>query len=256
MERCTQAIEAHVEREHWWFRGRRRLVGGLIRALGIPPTAQALDVGCGTGSNLRLLVDLGFEDVTGLDRSEEAVRWCREKGLPPVELGDICDLPFPEDHFDLVLAADVLEHVDEPATAVAELHRVLRPGGTLIATVPAFESLWGLQDDVSHHKRRYRRDELVAQLRAAGFAVTRSFYFNFLLFAPIWLARQLIRWLGIELASENEINTRWLNGVLARIFALDVWAAPRLRPRFGVSILAVARRPDAATAARLMAQSS
>jgi SAM-dependent methyltransferase len=246
VERSTQAIEAHIERDHWWFRGRRRLVGGMIRALGIPPSAQVLDVGCGTGSNLRLLVELGFEDVTGLDRSEDAIRWCREKGLPPVERGNLCALPFPDDHFDLVLATDVLEHIDEPDTAVAELRRVLRSGGTLIATVPAFESLWGLQDDVSHHKRRYRKDELVAQLRAGGFAVMRSCYFNFLLFVPIWLARQLIRWLGVEVASENEINTPWLNALLARIFAFDVWVAPRLRPRFGVSILAVARCPDGA----------
>jgi SAM-dependent methyltransferase len=246
VERATQAVEAHVERDHWWFRGRRRLVATMIRAFGIPPTAQVLDVGCGTGSNLRLLVELGFGDVTGLDRSEDAVRWCREKQLPPVERGDLCALPFPEDHFDLVLATDVLEHVDEPDAGVAELRRVLRPGGTLIVTVPAFESLWGLQDDVAHHKRRYRRDELVVQLRAGGFSVARSFYFNFLLFVPIWLARQLIRWLGVEVASENEINTRWLNALLARIFAFDVWAAPRLRPFFGVSILAVARCPDGA----------
>lgn len=246
MERATQAVEAHVERDHWWFCGRRRLVAAMIRAFGIPPSAQVLDVGCGTGSNLRLLVELGFGDVTGLDRSEDAIRWCREKQLPPVERGDLCALPFPEDHFDLVLATDVLEHIDEPDAGVAELRRVLRPGGTLIVTVPAFESLWGLQDDVAHHKRRYRRDELVVQLRAGGFAVARSFHFNFLLFVPIWLARQLIRWLGVEVASENEINTRWLNALLARIFAFDVWAAPRLRPRFGVSILAVARCRDGA----------
>jgi len=246
VERATQAVEAYVERDHWWFRGRRRLVAAMIRAFGIPPSAQVLDVGCGTGSNLRLLVELGFGDVTGLDRSEDAIRWCREKQLPAVERGDLCALPFPEDHFDLVIATDVLEHIDEPDAGVAELRRVLRPGGTLIVTVPAFESLWGLQDDVSHHKRRYRRDELVVQLRAAGFIVARSFHFNFLLFVPIWLARQLIRWLGVEVASENENNTRWLNALLARIFAFDVWAAPRLRPRFGVSILAVARCPDGA----------
>jgi SAM-dependent methyltransferase len=243
VERSTQAIEARIERDHWWFCGRRRLVAASIRGLGTPPTAQVLDVGCGTGANLRLLVELGYQDVTGLDCSEEAIRWCAEKRLPPVKRGDLCQLPFPGDHFDMILATDVLEHIDDEGAAVAELHRVLRPGGTLIVTVPAFEGLWGLQDQVSHHKRRYRRDDLTARLRAGGFHVARSFYFNFLLFAPIWLARQLIRWCKIELASENEVNTRWLNALLARIFALDVWLAPRLRPGFGVSILAIARRP-------------
>ncbi|MDH5307584.1 MAG: class I SAM-dependent methyltransferase [Myxococcales bacterium] len=245
MEHATQAVEARIERDHWWFRGRRRLVRALIRALETPPSAQVLDVGCGTGANLRLLAEIGFRDVMGMDCSQEAIEWCAQKGLPDVARGDLRDLPFPEAHFDLVLATDVLEHIEEEATAISELHRVLRPGGTLLVTVPAFESLWGLQDEVSHHVRRYRRDEIVAKLRAGGFRVTRSFYFNFLLFAPIWMARQLMRWLGVKLASENEVNTRWLNALLSAIFACDVWIAPRLRPAFGVSIFVVARRRDA-----------
>jgi SAM-dependent methyltransferase len=240
----TQAVEARIERGHWWFRGRRRLVRAALELLRTPPSAQVLDVGCGTGANLRLLADYGFLDVTGLDRSEDAIRWCAEKGLPEVTSGDLCDLPFPDAHFDLVLATDVLEHIDDEAAALSELRRVLRPGGTLMVTVPAFPSLWGLQDDRSHHFRRYHKHELVASLRAGRFAVTQSFYFNFLLFGPIWLARQLMRRLGVEVASENEINTRWLNALLTFVFAVDVWLAPILRPVFGVSIFAIARRPD------------
>ena len=243
METSAQAVEARVEADHWWFRGRRELLAAMIRELEIRPEARTLDVGSGTGANLRLLVELGFERVSGLDRSEEAIRYCGEKALPPVERGDLCDLPFAEADFDLVIATDVLEHVEDEARAVGELRRVLRPGGRLIVTVPAFQTLWGLQDRVSHHQRRYRRRELEARLREGGLEVGRSFYFNYLLFAPIWLARRVLRLLRIELASENEINTSLVNAVLARIFSWDVRSAPRLRPAFGVSILALARRP-------------
>ena len=243
METSAQAVEARVEADHWWFRGRRQLLAAMIRELGIQRDARTLDVGSGTGANLRLLAELGFERVLGLDRSEEAIRYCGEKALPPVEHGDLCELPFAEGDFDLVIATDVLEHVEDEARAVGELRRVLRPGGRLIVTVPAFQSLWGLQDRVSHHKRRYRRRELEARLREGGLEVARSFYFNYLLFAPIWLARQLLRLLRIELASENEINTSLLNSILARVFSWDVRSAPHLRPAFGVSILALAQRP-------------
>jgi hypothetical protein len=111
-----------------------------------------------------------------------------------------------------------------------------------VISVPAFASLFGLQDEVSHHKRRYRMEGLLSVIEKAGLEVERSFHFNYLLFAPIWLARQVIRVLRISLASENQVNSPALNWVLQRLFLLDVRTAPKLRPPFGVSILAVARR--------------
>lgn len=244
LETSAMAVEARVEADHWWFRGRRRLVGRILRDLGVPPGARVLDVGSGTGTNLRLLSELGFSRVVGLDRSEASPRFCRDKRLGEVERGDLCALPFAEGSFDLVLATDVLEHVDAEDRALAEIRRVLCPGGLLLATVPAFRALWGLQDEVSHHRRRYRRGELLARIGACGLEAERCFHFNVLLFAPIWLARQLLRLLRVRVASENEINAPWLNAVLTRLFAFDVDWASRLRPPFGVSLLAVARRPS------------
>jgi SAM-dependent methyltransferase len=249
VETSAQAIEDRVEATHWWFRGRRALVARAIAGLGITGEARVLDVGSGTGSNLRMLRDLGFRRVVGLDRSAPALRHCLGKQLGSVQRADVCALPFRDASFDLVLATDLLEHVRDESRAVAEMHRVLRPGGALVATVPAFMGLWGRQDDVSHHLRRYRRGDLVRGLAAGGFAVRRSFYFNYLLFAPIWLARRLMQWLRIEVASENQLNTPWLDALLGGVFALDVRSAPLLRPPFGVSILATGRRSAAGTRA-------
>ncbi len=242
MEIATYAAEAAIEADHWWFVGRRGLFADLIGGLALPPDAAILDVGTGTGANLRLLRDLGFTRVEGVDFSAEAIRFCAQKGLGAVQPGDVGALPFADREFDLVLATDIIEHVDDDLAALREIRRVLRPGGHLLLTVPAFPILWGLQDEVSHHRRRYRLPLLVARLRAAGLTPQRHFYFNYLLFLPILAARRLMRVLKIRLASEGELNTGWLNRVLTPLFRLDVKTAPWLRPPFGVSALVAARR--------------
>jgi SAM-dependent methyltransferase len=242
MDIATYAAEAAVESDHWWFVGRRCLFADIIRKLGLLRGAEILDVGTSTGTNLRMLRDLEFHHVQGIDQSAEAVRFCSEKGLGEVNLGDVCALPFPDRRFDLVLATDIIEHVDDDRGALRELHRVLKPGSHLLLTVPTFRLLWGLQDEVSHHKRRYRLHDLLPKLRDAGFFVKEYYYFNYLLFLPILAGRRLVRLLRITLASEAEINTWWLNRIATLIFRLDVKTAPRLRPPFGASALVVATR--------------
>jgi len=186
------------------------------------------------------LRDLGFQQVTGLDMSVDAIAFCQSKGLGRVERGDICSMPFANESFDLVLATDIVEHVDDDRQALREIARVLRPGGTVLLTVPAFNLLWGLQDRVAQHRRRYRLAPLAKQMEDAGLRIKRAYYFNFLLFVPILLARRLIDALGVTLQSEGQVNTRFLNRILSGIFTMDIWSAPRLRPPFGVSILMLA----------------
>lgn len=242
MERSVYAVDAAIEQTHWWFCGRRRLFAHELERGGVTARACALDTGTSAGTNLRMLKELGFRNVTGLDISEDAIAFCEAKGLGPVEQGDICAMPFADDSFDLVLATDVVEHVEDDAGALREIVRVLRPGGTLLLTVPAFNLLWGLQDRVSKHKRRYRLKPLAEQLTVAGLRVQHAYYFNYLLFLPILMARRAIDALGISLKSEGQLNSPLLNGLLAAIFAWDIRTAPLLKPPFGVSILMLATK--------------
>jgi SAM-dependent methyltransferase len=242
MDSAAYASEAVIEADHWWFVGRRFLFSDLIKGFGLPRDAQILDVGTGTGANLRLLRGLGFAQITGVDQSPEAIRFCAEKGLGVVRLGDIHALQLPDQRFDLVLATDVIEHVDDDLAALRELRRVLKPGGYLLLTVPAFHLLWGLQDDVSHHRRRYRLKRLLKTLRVAELSIRQQFYFNYLLFLPILVARRLMRIFKIRIDSEGEINAGWLNRTLEAVFRFDVKTAPLLRPPIGVSALIVATR--------------
>lgn len=243
MDAGVYAAEAALEEHHWWFQTRRRLFGREIGQLGIHQRARVLDIGTSTGTNLRLLRELGMRDVTGIDANDEAIRFCADKGLGTVRKGDICALPFASDTFDLVLATDVVEHVDDDGKALCEIARVLAPGGKALITVPAFEMLWGFQDDASGHKRRYRMAPLLQLLCDAGLRVRRRYHFNFLLFLPILLARQLIRGLRPNLRSESEINTPLINTILRAVFGFDAWIAGWLRPPFGVSILVTVEKP-------------
>jgi SAM-dependent methyltransferase len=243
MDIATYAIEAEIGTTHWWFLGRRTLFAREIGALRLPKVAHILDVGTSTGTNLRMLAALGYRQVLGLDVSDEAIRFCAEQGFANVRRGDICALPFADGSIDLVLATDIIEHVENDGRGLAEIARVLAPGGHALITVPAFQSLWGPQDEVAHHRRRYRRLALRTAIEAAGLHSLHDFYFNYLLFAPIWLARQILRLCDVKLSSEGQINTALLNQLFSAIFYLDVRTAPWLKPPFGVSILLLAEKP-------------
>jgi len=190
-----------------------------------------------------MLLDEGFSNVAGLDLSEEALRWCRERNLGNVIKADVTRLPFRHEHADLVLATDVIEHVDDDRKAIREIARVLKPGGVVLAAVLSFMLLWGFQDEVALHKRRYRKRQLQRMLTDSGLVIQRSYYFNYLLFLPILLARALLRVMRPQMSSENEINSPTMNRVLTAIFAFDVATAPLVRPPFGVSALVIATKP-------------
>lgn len=245
METDTYAVEAQIEENHWWFVGRRELFARLLaKEIGDGRDLRVLDIGTSTGTNLRMLKELGYRQVTGLDASPEAARHCEQKGLGRVELGDVCAMPFADHSFDIVLATDIIEHVDDDLLALREIRRVLRPGGRALITVPAFASLWGPQDTLAHHKRRYLRTPLRDLVTRAGFGIRRCFYFNYILFAPIWLARRILRVIKPNLSSENEINTPAVNGILKFLFRIDVRTAEWLSPPLGVSILALVERAE------------
>ena len=147
--------------------------------------ARILDVGCGTGANLLLLSKYG--DAEGVDISDDALSFCRERGLQKVTKGAAEELPYADGLFDLITAFDVVEHLDDDVAGLKEMRRVLRPGGRVLLFVPTFMFLWGLQDDVSNHRRRYRLPELSRILEQAGFEVERTSYANITFFLPILL---------------------------------------------------------------------
>ena len=252
MQQHTYAIMRRVEESHWWFAGRREIIRSflvrLVRDLQADRGAHKeeslalniLDVGCGTGANLEMLSEFGAAE--GVDVSAEALAFCQARGLEKLKLGAAEALPYNDSSFDLVTGLDVVEHLDDDLAGLKEMWRVLRRDGRALLFVPAFMFLWGVQDDISNHRRRYTLKDLQRVVREAGFEVERATYVNISFFAPILLGRLFMRATGLRPESENNITIGFLNGMLGKLLAAERGPLRYLNFPFGVSIICVARR--------------
>ncbi len=164
-----------LEDRHWWFRGRRRMIWALLRRAGITAAPRILDAGCGTGRNLAEFGRLGAAE--GVDVSADAVEFCHRRGLTGVQQAPLEELPFEDGRFDLILATDVIEHLDDDRRALTELRRVAARGAHLVITVPAYQWLWSQHDASMHHRRRYTADQLRRQAAATGWEPEVETYF-------------------------------------------------------------------------------
>ena len=233
-----------AEARHWWFRARRDLLVAMLESR-LPEGGTVLDVGCGTGYFLDAL--RGRYDGRGLDFSEDNVAFCRSRGLSGVEQADAESLTRLQGmNADCVCFLDVLEHLDDDVAVLASAREVLRPGGTLLATVPAYRWLWSAHDDLNNHRRRYTRGALAEAVRRAGYEVDAVGYFNTLLF-PLAVVQRLAARISPPTA-EDSLRTppAPLNAMLERLFRAERPALARRRPRgfpFGLSVFAVGRRP-------------
>lgn len=234
-------IDSKVERFHWWFVGRRKLLNSILKSLNLKKNTITIDAGCGVGSNLKVISESGL-NVIGIDNSLYALSIINKELNVPLLCGDINMLPLRSNSVGIVIAMDILEHLENDSKVIKEIYRVLKRNGVLFLTVPAFNFLWGLQDKVSKHKRRYTKKEIISKLTKNGFKVSKSSYFNFFLFFPIFLGRCLIKILNFKIRSENEINYPIINFYLKVIFSLEPLILNYFSFPFGVSIFCVAKK--------------
>lgn len=234
-------LESKVESFHWWFVVRRKLLKIIISSFDFKSNPVTLDIGCGTGSNLKTLKDLGLK-VIGIDQSNYALSIIKRKSNFPLICGDINQLPIRSDSVGTIIAMDILEHLEDDSNGIGEIYRVLEKNGTIILTVPAFGFLWGIQDVITGHKRRYKKKEIIKKLEEEGFKVIRSSYFNFFLFFPIFFARRLVHIFGFNIKSENEINSPIINFFLKGIFLLETYILKYFPFPFGVSVFYVGKK--------------
>lgn len=234
-----------LEDELWWFRGMERISMALLgRFLDDTGPKDVLDAGCGTGGMLAPLGRLGR--VTGLDRSPDALRFAARRSPTALVRSDVGRLPFAGESFDVVTSFDVLYHlaVTDDVAALREIARVLRPKGLLLLRVPANERLRSRHDVAVHTRQRYERPELVDKLTKSGLEPVFVSFANTLLYPIAVLRRRAERLTGgRKQGSEVEAVGPLLNRWLELPLRVESWLLPSLRLPFGLSLVAVARKP-------------
>ncbi|HLL92704.1 MAG TPA: class I SAM-dependent methyltransferase [Solirubrobacteraceae bacterium] len=242
MDRDYELQTHQAEDRHWWYRGRRTVLDGVIAGLGLPASARILDAGCGSGRNMVELARYGT--VTGVELSAPSVALAVARQAGEVVAGSVLEMPFPEDSFDLAVSLDVIEHLQDDLGALRELRRTVARGGALLVTVPAYPWLWSHHDEINHHHRRYTRRSLQRVAEQAGWRQTRTTYFNSLLLPVAIVLRVLDR---VNTKTTESSLDLWvppepLNWLLERPLALEAALIARGgRIPAGLSLLAVFR---------------
>jgi SAM-dependent methyltransferase len=239
---------AQAEARHFWFRGFRAFVAPLLRyATRGRSDARLLDCGCGTGANLEVLGRFGR--AAGFDLSEVGLQFGRSAGRTRLARGSVAAAPFRSAAFDVVTSFDVIYSLaeEDERAAIAEMFRLLKPGGFAIVNVAAMEMLRGDHSVLSREIRRYGRHDLRARLSAAGFEVVRITYTNATLFVPMAIVRSLQRLRGLksegETRQEITVPPKAINGLLSIAMALESLWLRRFDEPFGSSLLCLARKP-------------
>lgn len=247
MDRLLE-LTYRAERSHFWFRGFRRFVTPWIATAAHHRTdARLLDCGCGTGANLLILERHGT--AFGFDLTARGLAFARAEGRTRLARASIAAIPFPDGAFDVVTSFDVLyslpDELERPAAR--EMARVLAPGGEVVVTAAAFESLRGGHGALSQEVRRYSRASMRALMESAGLEVQRVSYTHATLFPLIFAVRALQRWRGGGHAdvSESEISlpSPPVNAVLTMLLTVESWLLRVVDLPFGSSVLCRARKP-------------
>jgi len=231
-----------LEDSYWWFVGRHNLILSYLRPLYRARTdLRVLDIGCGTGAMSRKLGEFG--QVVSADFSPHALEFSRRRGLQHLCAADAMRLPFRDGSFDAVVALDLLEHLCDDGKALREFRRVLKPGGRLVASVPAYQALWSSHDVALMHHRRYVARELGDRCSAAGFAVERLTYVMTLLFPLMWLARRACAFHGSSPKAGLPPVPGLVNRALIGMLSIENGVVRRVRLPFGGTVFCAARRP-------------
>jgi SAM-dependent methyltransferase len=222
---------AALEDRHWWYRERRVLLARELAALG--PPGRAVDIGAAGGGNTRVLRAYGWRALA-VEYGAEGAQVAAARGLDVVR-ADARYLPLASASADLVVAFDVLEHIEEDYLAMAEIHRILAPGGTFLAAVPCDMRLWSVHDVAVGHVRRYHRDDLRGLVEKAGLTVRRLWSWNTLLRPVVAWRRR--RSTGSDLTEISPV----VNAALTAVVTVERYLPLRSLP--GVSLLLRATKP-------------
>ncbi len=243
MEKGFEEKYHDVETDHWWFKSRRKYLIDLLKDA--PKNSKVLDIGCSSGIFLKDLESLGFknENLFGVDISDAAIENCRKNGIPNSFVMDAQNITLNET-FDIIVASDCLEHLEDDTKALKNWNSLLKIGGTMYVFVPAFMSLWSYHDTINMHYRRYTNPELKSKLLTEGLSIQKSSYWNFFLFLPVYMFRKVSSVFNKNKTGEGDISigNRFINSMLMQLIIFENKILKGVNFPFGVSTFCIAKR--------------
>lgn len=231
-----------METENRWFISRRKYLIDLLQ--NAPKDSKILDIGCSSGIFLKDLERLGFkmEHLYGIDISEKAIENCKKNGIRNAFVMDAQNITLME-KFDIIVASDCLEHLENDTKAIRNWYELLKTGGMMYVFVPAFQSLWSAHDEVNRHFRRYTNKELKEKLLSEKLTILKSGYWNFVLFIPLYLFRKADAVLSRNKKKEGQvIDSKIANIILLKLLLFENKLLKYISFPAGVSTFCIAKK--------------
>jgi len=239
-----------IDKYHWWFKARAKIIEDIIKGFLIEKnmSRKILDIGIAGEQIAGILKNYG--KVIGIDNNKIILAVSKNENYSYILGMDILKPSLKKKMFSIITCLDVIEHLETPKLAMDNIYDLLAPGGYIFITVPAFQFLWGKQDIVNSHFKRYSKKELLKLIDKNKFDILRCSYFNFLLFLPIAIIKILTRFLADtkfnffeKYKSDIEIDfPDFLNNLLFFIFSLEKYILRYINLSFGVSIFCVLKK--------------
>lgn len=237
----------NLEDNYWWFMAKRHLLVKTVKSLvkNLNSDARLLDGGCGTGASLKEIQNL--LSAIGIEKYYDGIQFCKRRGIGNLVNAELEHLPFKQEAFEVVLAMDILEHVDDDVEVLREISRVSKEGAILIIHVPAFMFLWCDHDVAVDHKRRYTATQLVERLKSANLKI-KSIRYRLCSFFILGIIKKYYIMLKKLIKRDAAIKTyrprvgRLLNYVLYTIVKIEDYLSNFIRVPFGSSIICIAEK--------------
>lgn len=243
MKKSEYTTMAAREQTYWWHVGRLRIIETYLkRATKNKRGVRILNVGSGTGGTIGTLEKFG--QVDNVDISETAIAFAKQKGYKRITKIDGLKLPFKDQSYDIVVAFDVLEHIEDQDAALKEWRRVIKDTGSIILTVPAYQWLWSGHDESLHHKRRYTKKSLQRAARQSNLKEERLSYaivFSLPMIIGFRFMRKLARRSTDSESSYVNIPA-WMNRFFINLLFLEARAHERFTFPAGTSIVTILRK--------------
>lgn len=238
---------AKLEREHWWFLVRQKIILQFLKKhISTPdPQLSVLNIGAAAGASSELLK--AFGNVVSVEIDPLFIEYLKRHDVEVTE-ASITQLPFCDNHFDVVCVFDVLEHIADDATAMKEIERVCKHDGSVCIAVPANPFLWSQHDVVNGHCRRYTKKGLLALFRTSSQLIpVETAYFNSLLFLPILVTRKISTFFRKHNNEEESDfsyykTSAFSNSILNKIFGIELPLMKFMHFPFGVSLISFLKK--------------